>query len=132
MHPNFNTKVSTFLLSLKHPKQEEIDVLRACILGAHENITENIKWNSPNYCFQNEDRITLRIQPISLKAIQVIFHCGAKTKQELSRKILQNDYPILEWKSNDRAVASFLNLEEITKHKEMLCEIVNEWLHETK
>ena len=75
---NLNDEVSNFLNELNHPFRKEIEQLRTFILTADNNLTENIKWNGPNYCFDNEDRITMRIQPPKTKLIQIIFHRGAK------------------------------------------------------
>ena len=52
-----NKTVSQFLDELNHPFRKEIEQLRICILSADTNLTENIKWNGPNYCFDNEDRM---------------------------------------------------------------------------
>ena len=68
---NLNNEVSTFLDDLHHPLREEIEALRILILKANSKITENIKWNGPNYCFESEDQITMRLHPP--KQIQLIF-----------------------------------------------------------
>ena len=60
---NHNTDVTSFLDEQNHPFRKEIEQLRNCILSTSNNLTENIKWNGPNYCFDNKDRITMRIQP---------------------------------------------------------------------
>ena len=75
---NLNNEVTDFLDELNHSLRKEIEALRICILSTDNNLTENIKWNGPNYCFDNEDRITMRIQPPKTKLIQIIFHRGAK------------------------------------------------------
>lgn len=69
-------KVTQFLDDLNHPLRKEIEQLRLIILGADPRLSENIKWNGPNFSFNGEDRITMRIHPS--KQIQVIFHRGAK------------------------------------------------------
>ena len=60
---NHNNEVTKLISELNHPFNQEIELLRTCILTADLNLIENIKWNGPNYCYQNEDRITMRIQP---------------------------------------------------------------------
>jgi hypothetical protein len=70
---NLNIEVITFLDKLNHPFRSEIEVLRQIILNSNSDIIENIKWNGPNYIFNNEDRITIKINPPKL--IQIIFHC---------------------------------------------------------
>jgi len=55
--------VTTFLDDLNHPFRKKTEQLRKVILSANNELTENIKWNGPNYCFNNNDRITMKIQP---------------------------------------------------------------------
>ncbi len=125
---HLNNEVTDFLDVLNHSFRQEIEALRHCILSANSNLTENIKWNGPNYCFDNEDRITMRIQPLSTKQIQVIFHCGAKVKVQPKEKLLQENVELLVWKSNDRAVATFKTMLEITENEANLSEIVKKWI----
>lgn len=129
---NLNSEVTNFLDELNHQFRKEIEQLRNLILTANNNLTENIKWNGPNYCFGNEDRITMRIQPITTKKIQVIFHCGAKVQEQPKDKLIQTNLDILTWKTNDRAVATFKNIQDIEKAKTDLTKIINEWIEVTK
>ena len=110
----------------------EIEYLRNCILTANSDLTENIKWNGPNYCFENEDRITMRIQPITTKQIQIIFHCGAKKQTQPKDKLISNKSKMLVWKENDRAIITFKSLQDIKNGKAELTDIVNEWINATK
>ena len=55
---NLNSEVTNFLNEQKHPFRKEIEELRNYILSSNAALTENIKWNVPNYCFHNEDRIS--------------------------------------------------------------------------
>ena len=127
---NLNLEVSEFLSALNLPLDKEIHYLRSLILSSKLNLTENIKWNGPNYCFEGEDRITMRVQ--SPKIVQLIFHRGAKVKEHPSNRLISNDFGLLEWKSNDRAVASFKNLEAILTVESNLRLIVKEWLDVAK
>lgn len=124
-----NKDVTDFLDKLNHPFRKEIEKLRILILTANSGLSENIKWNGPNYCFDNNDRITMRIQPP--KQIQLILHRGAKVKAQPKNKLIENDVPFLIWKENDRAVATFKNEEEIEKGKRDLTNIVNSWIKAT-
>lgn len=128
---NLNSEVTNFLNELNHPFRNEIEQLRNCILSANSKLTENIKWNGPNYCFDNEDRITMRIQPTT-NQIQVIFHRGAKVKEQPKEKLISEDFKILVWKSNDRAIATFKNMQDIENRKNDLTKIINEWIEATK
>lgn len=127
---NINSEVTDFLDKLKHPFREEIEQLRNCILSANTALTENIKWNGPNYCFDNEDRITMRIQPPT-KQVQLIFHRGAKKHSQPKDKLIGNKSKMLIWKENDRAIISFKSLQDIDNGKAELTVIVNEWIQAT-
>lgn len=123
---NKNTEVTKFLDQQNHPLRDEIEQLRKIILTAIEGLKENIKWNGPNYCFQEEDRITMKIQPP--KQLQLIFHCGVKVKMPPKEKLIRNDHGLLIWKGNDRAVATFKNMADIHRDKLHVGEIVKEWI----
>ena len=126
-----NSEVTAFLDELRHPLRIEIEQLRNCIIKANENLTENIKWNGPNYCFDNEDRITMRVQPPT-KQIQLIFHRGAKKQTQPEDKLISNKSKILIWKENDRALVTFKSLQEIESGKTELTSIINEWINAAK
>jgi len=126
-----NSEVTAFLDELRHPLRIEIEQLRNCIIKANENLTENIKWNGPNYCFDNEDRITMRVQPPT-KQIQLIFHRGAKKQTQPEDKLISNKSKILIWKENDRALVTFKSLQDIEKGKTELTSIINEWINAAK
>ncbi len=123
-------EVSLFLDALNHPLRSEIDLLRSIILTANQELTENIKWNGPNYCYENQDRISMRIQPP--KQIQLIFHRGAKKLEQPKEKLIGDNSKILVWKENDRAVASFKNKTEIEKSETELSNIIKNWLEAAK
>ena len=128
---NLNTEVTSFLDGQEHPFRKEIEYLRNCILLSNNNLTENIKWNGPNYCVEGEDRITMRIQPPS-KQVQLIFHRGAKKQVQPKEKLISNKSKLLVWKENDRAIVTFKSLQDIENGKGELTEIVSEWLRATK
>lgn len=121
-----NEEVTIFLDALNHPLRREIEYLRNLIMGADEGLAEGIKWNGPNYSINGEDRITIRINPP--KQVQVIFHRGAKVKEQPKEKLLKGEYGILTWKENDRAVAAFKSIDEIEKNSTVLKEIISKWI----
>ena len=87
--------------------------------------------NAPNYCFENEDRITMRIQPMTTK-VQLIFHRGAKKQEQPKDKLIENKSKMLVWKENDRAIITFKSSHEIENGKAKLEKIITEWLNATK
>lgn len=123
---NLNSKVSEFLDDLQHPLRREIEELRLIILNAAQGISENIKWNAPNYYVGEHDRITMKIQPP--KQIQLIFHRGAKKLTQPKDRLINDTSELLVWKENDRAIATFRNINEIHKHQATLEDIVRKWI----
>lgn len=123
---NKNKAVTAFLDDLNHPFRNEIEALRILILGTNPELSENIKWNGPNYLFEEEDRITMRIHPP--KQLQLIFHRGAKVKEQPKSKLIDDPDNVLDWKSNDRAVLAFTTLQDIESKKEVLRSIISRWI----
>ncbi len=123
------SEVTQFLDELNHPFRKEIEELRIILLAADSDLTENIKWNGPNYCYKGEDRITIKIQPP--KVVQLIFHRGAKVLEQPKNKLIDDNSKLLIWKGNDRAVATFKSMEDISSHKKDLIQIVKNWLEAT-
>lgn len=124
-----NPEVTKFLQDLNHPLIAEIDTLRKVILDTCD-LTENIKWNGPNYCDKDNDRITMRIQPP--KQIQLIFHRGAKKLAQPKNKLIHDPSGLLIWKENDRAVASFKTVADIENRYMFLQEIIKNWILATR
>jgi len=121
-----NPEVTAFVDDLNHPFRKEIEELRTLLLTANSELSENIKWNGPNYTYQDEDRITMKIQPP--KVIQLIFHRGAKVLVQPKNKLVEDESKLLVWKTNDRAVATFKKMEDIVSNKKALIELVNKWV----
>ena len=128
---NANIEVTHFLKDLNHPFYEEIELLRIFILSLDQNLKENIKWNGPNYCYNGEDRITMRIQPPK-KHVQLIFHRGAKKQANPKNKLISHKSELLLWKENDRAIITFKSMLDIENGKAELEEIIAEWISATK
>lgn len=124
-----NPEVTAFLDDLVHPRRNEIEALRTMILDAHPEIEENIKWNGPNYSYQNHDRLTMRLHPT--KQVQLIFHRGAKKATQPANKLIDDPSGLLMWKENDRAVASFRDIDEINASQTTLKEIVRAWIQKS-
>ncbi len=127
---NQNSDVTAFLDTLDHPFRREIEQLRAIILVANKGLTENLKWNGPNYCYEGEDRITMKIQPPA-KQVLLIFHRGTKKYEQPKAKMIGNKSKLLAWKENDRAIITFKSLEDIENAKEELEAIINQWIDAT-
>lgn len=122
-----NNEVTQLLDGLNHPFRTEIDLIRRIILSASSELSENVKWNGPNYSVENEDRITIRVQPIKKQA-QLIFHRGAKKQEQPKEKLVTSNIPGLIWKENDRAILVFTQLTAIESIKNDLSLLVKDWI----
>lgn len=121
-----NFEVTSFLLAQKHPLIDEIEMLREIILSCDKGISENIKWNGPNYVFADEDRVTMKINPP--KNIQLILHRGAKKLEQPKDKLIQDDSGLLLWKENDRAIITFKTKSEIQENSKAIKSIIKSWI----
>ena len=97
-----------------------IEVLRAAILAADPKLDENVKWNSPNFSHDGEDRVTLRLNPKG--GVQVILHRGAKKLDSAFK--LDDPTGELEWRGHDRAILSVVDEDDATRLAPQLTELV--------
>lgn len=121
-----NTEVTRFLDEQNHPLRAEIERLREIIISSVSGLSENIKWNGPNYSFEGADRISMKIQPP--KQIQIIFHRGAKKQDQPKEKLIQTNTKLLTWKENDRAIATFKSAADIQEYEPDLRAVVAAWI----
>lgn len=126
MSLRLNPDVTMLVKTFDHPLSETITELRKFILEQHSDLKETIKWNGPNFVFRTDDRITLRVQ--SPKIIQIIFHCGVK-KQTLQSNYIDHESPLLEWKSNDRAIISLKSVADFSQNSNEIAVIIAQWLN---
>ena len=124
-----NPDVTAFLDAQHHPLRNLIEQLRSCILLADDRLSENIKWQGPNYSVEGNDRITMKIQPP--KSVQLVFHRGAKKQMPLIEKIIDDPSSLLAWKENDRAIATFKSAPEFEAHRSTLTHLIKKWITAT-
>ena len=118
-------QVEVFLDQLEHPMKPEVIALRATILNAQPELTEQIKWNAPSFCFQGQDRITFNLSGKGI--IRLIFHAGVKTKV-LNGPLMEDETGLLEWASNDRAILKFASREDVEAKSPALEQLVRQWI----
>ena len=73
----------------------------------------------------------MRVQPPT-KQVQLIFHRGAKKKEQPKDKLIANKSKMLVWKENDRAIVTFKSLQDIENGKTELVTIINDWIKAAK
>ena len=120
-------QVAAFLTNLIHPLKKEIEVVRKLILASDKNITEHIKWNAPSFCYKGDDRITFNLHGKDF--FRLIFHCGAKVKDNKQKsRLFEDPTALLDWITNDRAIVKFTDMEDVKLKKTALITIIHTWL----
>jgi len=123
-------QVAEYMNNLDHPLKKEIEEVRKIILSTNELITEHIKWNAPSFCFNNEDRVTFNLQGNTY--FRLIFHCGAKVKDNSIKGYLFEDSTgLLDWVANDRAIIKITDLDDVNAKKEKLAIVITKWIEVT-
>lgn len=119
-------QVSLFLANTQHPMKKEIEVVCEIIRNSGVELSEHIKWNAPSFCYQGDDRITLKLN--SLQSVGLVFHRGSKVKAMPNGRLIEEPTGILTWLANDRGVIVFSSLTDIQNNKEALMHIINQWV----
>lgn len=103
-----------------------IDTLRTAVLAADPGIAENVKWNSPNFTYNGEDRVTLRSNPRG--GVQVILHRGAKVRPDADAFVFADPTGLLTWPGPDRAILSVADDESARAVAPELTKLVARWI----
>ena len=103
-----------------------IDTLRAAVLAADPGISETVKWNSPNFVFNGEDRVTLRTNPKG--GVQVILHRGAKVREDAASFTFDDPTGLLTWPGPDRAILSVADDNSALAVAPELTKLVARWI----
>jgi hypothetical protein len=120
------TDVQAFLQALQHSRKDEVEAVREIILSAHPGITEQIKWNAPSFCIDGDDRITFRLQPGD--RVQLIFHRGARKRDDAATFSFEDGSGLLEWVARDRALVTFRDLDEVEAKRAAFKDLVRRWM----
>ncbi|HKQ72280.1 MAG TPA: DUF1801 domain-containing protein [Blastocatellia bacterium] len=121
--------VDEFMRELERPLKPEIEAVRRIILGADARIREGIKWNAPSF-YINEYFATINARGVSGRdCVLIIFHRGAKVKDDSSEVLEINDPTgLLEWLARDRCAAKFYDMSDVNSKKAALEDIVKQWI----
>ncbi len=124
---NATHKVNEFMAGLVHPRKAEIEAVRAIIVGADKRIAERVKWNAPNFYFK-DDFATFILR--SMQTIQVVFHTGAKVKDNPKAIKLDDPSGLMKWSTKDRGVVTFSDMKDIELKKLDFVSIVKQWIEQ--
>lgn len=118
--------VEEFLGALRHPLKPEIEAVRRIILGADDRIGEVIKWNAPGF-HTGEHFTTFNLR--ATDSIQVIFHLGAKVKDNSTLGLqIRDPEGLLKWLAKERCIATLSDMRDIEARGTALSSIVRQWI----
>ena len=102
MADRFRT-VDEFLAAQPPDRREQVDVLRALVHEAAPELTEIVKWNSPDYTLDGVDRLT--INAAGRGPVRLILHFGTERAESKHTAPSFADDParLLTWHSDIRA-----------------------------
>ena len=120
--------VDEFLAAQTGDVRAQVELLSEIIRGSSDDLAEHIKWNSPSYVFDGEDRITLNARGSG--PVRVVLHQGATTPEDKGAAPEFDGDPtgLLTWHSNIRASLSVSSVDEITTHRDAIDRILRAWL----
>lgn len=80
-----------------------VESLRAVVMDAEPRLVEIVKWNSPSYTLDGEDRLTVSAGPKG--AVRLVLHRGTAEKEDKSAASTFAGDPtgLLTWHSDIRA-----------------------------
>jgi hypothetical protein len=121
--------VDRLMKALDHPMNPELQRLRELVLAADAEITEQVKWNGPSFCWKGDDRVTANVR--GKDAVMLVFHRGAKARptEDFS---FEDPTGLMQWSANDRAVVTLKSMDEIDRHADDLTRLVQRWMAETE
>ncbi|MDP3739162.1 MAG: DUF1801 domain-containing protein [Hyphomonadaceae bacterium] len=122
--PSPDDEVAAFLSDLDHPLKTDIEAVRKLVLGTSATIAEGIKWNSIS--FRRADwfaTVNLRSKDV----IQLVFHIGAKVKDNPDLKIADTN-GLLLWLAKDRALVTLGSGKTLKANAKAFEAIVKAWL----
>jgi len=119
--------VDEFLADLADDRKQQVQALRTLIKAIRPQLTEHIKWNSPSYVLNGEDRITFNMHYPD--QTMLLIHMGATRKEnKKADPIMKDETGLIKWNSDIRGTLSFRSLDDITNSQADITKILSDWL----
>jgi hypothetical protein len=119
---NGTKEVDAFMAGLDHPLKDGIALVRRIICGASPAIREGIKWNAPSFRTK-EFFATIHLR--SRDKIQIVFHLGAKARDDVQSMAIADPCGLITWLAKDRCLVT---VGDVVANKDALAAIVREWI----
>ena len=103
-----------------------VETLRAAIVAADPAITEHVKWNAPSFVHDGTDRVTMRLHPKG--GVQLIFHRGAKVRDDTADFSFDDPSGLLKWATPDRGILAIDSPADATANAPAITDLVRRWV----
>ena len=119
--------VDEFLNDLTDDRRQQVEALRSIIKAVNPELTEHIKWNSPSYVLDGEDRITFNMHYPDQTMLLV--HMGATRKEtKKADPIMKDETGLIKWNSDIRGTLAFRSLGDIAQSEADITKVLSAWL----
>jgi hypothetical protein len=116
--PDGKAVVEAYLRDLDHPFKQEIEAVRAIILGASDKLAERIKWNAPSFHYK-EDLGAFNPRATEYAHLILLFPGGGG---------MDDTSGLLEGNHKDRREAKFHSLDDVKAKRAALEKLVKRWV----
>ncbi|HKY35167.1 MAG TPA: DUF1801 domain-containing protein [Polyangiaceae bacterium] len=116
--PDGKAVVDAYLRDLDHPFKQEIEAVRAIILGASDKLAERIKWNAPSFHYK-EDLGAFNPRATEYAHLILLFPGGGG---------MDDASGLLEGNHKDRREAKFHSLDDVKAKRPALEKLVKRWV----
>ena len=121
------TTTDDFLADLSPERRSQVEAICTIIKTTSPELSEHIKWNSPSYVLDGEDRITLNAHYPD--RIVVVIHMGGTRKEDKKGiPVLQDTSELIKWSSDIRGAISFESADDIEEKRDAFVSIIQRWL----
>lgn len=121
--------VEQLIATLDHPLKEVVIELRNIILESHQEVAEQVKWNSPSFYYSGE---MAPFDPKEYKRDIVVFHLRKNDHILLvfpTGARIDDASGLLEGKFTDgRKMAKFNSLDEVNSKADDLRRVIKNWV----
>ncbi len=131
--PGPEETVAGYFSKLDHPLKEVVEALRKAVLATDPEIGEQIKWNSPSFCYTGEMK---PFDPKEYKRDIVVFNLHKSDHVLLvfpTGAVVEDKSGLLEGKYPDgRRMAKFSTLSEVEQRTKDLQAVIKAWLEKVE
>lgn len=100
-------------------------MIRSVILGASPDIREEVKWNSASY---RTTEFFATLNHRSREAVQLVFHRGAKVKDDSKTVKIADPGGLVRWLAKDRCLVTLGAGKASGSHRAAFVRIVRAWI----